>query len=40
MSTTKAVADSVEGILMEESFLNSMTYYGIAKRKPEEYIFK
>lgn len=38
MSTVKAVADEVVGILNEESLPNPKTHYGITKRKAEEYI--
>ncbi|MBC7845850.1 MAG: NAD-dependent epimerase/dehydratase family protein [Flavobacterium sp.] len=38
MSTVKAVADSVAGILTEESIPNPKTHYGIAKHQAEEYI--
>ena len=38
MSTVKAVADEVEGILTEESTSNPKTHYGIAKRQAESYI--
>jgi nucleoside-diphosphate-sugar epimerase len=38
MSTVKAVADTVEGVLTEESIPNPKTHYGIAKRQAEEYI--
>jgi nucleoside-diphosphate-sugar epimerase len=38
MSTVKAVADKVEGILTEESIPNPQTHYGISKLKAEEYI--
>jgi nucleoside-diphosphate-sugar epimerase len=38
MSTVKAVADEVEGILTEEAIPNPKTHYGIAKRQAEEYI--
>ncbi|SHG29927.1 Nucleoside-diphosphate-sugar epimerase [Flavobacterium fluvii] len=38
MSTVKAVADEVEGILTEEVIPNPKTHYGIAKRQAEEYI--
>jgi nucleoside-diphosphate-sugar epimerase len=38
MSTVKAVADEIEGILTEESIPNPRTHYGIAKQQAEEYI--
>ncbi|CAM2920593.1 NAD-dependent epimerase/dehydratase family protein [Flavobacterium frigoris] len=38
MSTVKAVADEVEGILTEAAVPNPKTHYGIAKRKAEQYI--
>ncbi|WP_281231880.1 NAD-dependent epimerase/dehydratase family protein [Flavobacterium gelatinilyticum] len=38
MSTVKAVADKVEGILVENIIPNPKTHYGITKRKAEEYI--
>ncbi|WP_433833704.1 NAD-dependent epimerase/dehydratase family protein [Flavobacterium anhuiense] len=38
MSTVKAAADQVNGILTEEFETNPKTHYGIAKRKAEEYI--
>jgi nucleoside-diphosphate-sugar epimerase len=38
MSTVKAVADEVDGVLNEESIPNPKTHYGIAKRQAEEYI--
>jgi nucleoside-diphosphate-sugar epimerase len=38
MSTVKAVADQVEGILTEESIPDPKTYYGIAKQQAEQYI--
>lgn len=38
MSTVKAVADEVTGILTEESIPNPKTHYGIAKFQAEEYI--
>jgi nucleoside-diphosphate-sugar epimerase len=38
MSTVKAVADEVQGVLTEENFPNPKTHYGIAKRQAEEYI--
>lgn len=38
MSTVKAVADQVEGILIEDIIANPMTHYGIAKYKAEQYI--
>jgi nucleoside-diphosphate-sugar epimerase len=38
MSTVKAVADTVEGILTEDVVPNPLTHYGIAKHQAEEYI--
>jgi len=38
MSTVKAVADEVEGILYEYKRPNPKTHYGIAKHQAEEYI--
>jgi nucleoside-diphosphate-sugar epimerase len=38
MSTVKAVADEVEGILHEYKRPNPKTHYGIAKQQAEEYI--
>lgn len=38
MSTVKAVADQVEGILTEDTVANPLTHYGIAKYKAEQYI--
>jgi len=38
MSTVKAVADEVEGILSEDEIPNPITHYGIAKRQAEEYL--
>ena len=38
MSTVKAVADQVEGILNEDTIPNPKTHYGIAKHMAEEYI--
>ncbi|WP_264553439.1 NAD-dependent epimerase/dehydratase family protein [Flavobacterium sp. N2038] len=38
ISTVKAVADKVEGILKEDTIPNPQTHYGIAKHKAEEYI--
>jgi nucleoside-diphosphate-sugar epimerase len=38
MSTVKAVADKVEGVLTEDSIPNPQTHYGIAKHKAEQYI--
>lgn len=38
MSTVKAVADEVTGILTEENIPNPKTHYGIAKHQAEEYI--
>ncbi len=38
MSTVKAVADEVRGILNENTIPNPKTHYGIAKHQAEEYI--
>ncbi|UQD56127.1 NAD-dependent epimerase/dehydratase family protein [Flavobacterium sp. K5-23] len=38
MSTVKAVADEVKGILREDAIPNPKTHYGIAKQQAEEYI--
>ena len=38
MSTVKAVADEVKGILSEEAIPNPTTHYGIAKHQGEQYI--
>jgi nucleoside-diphosphate-sugar epimerase len=38
MSTVKAVADEVDGILTEDAVPNPKTHYGIAKLKAEQYI--
>ncbi|WP_281638447.1 NAD-dependent epimerase/dehydratase family protein [Flavobacterium marginilacus] len=38
MSTVKAVADEVKGILSEDEMPNPKTHYGIAKHQAEEYI--
>lgn len=38
MSTVKAVADEVDGVLTEESIANPRTHYGISKLKAEQYI--
>ena len=38
MSTVKAVADEVEGVLTEETTPNPKTHYGIAKQRAESYI--
>lgn len=38
MSTVKAVADSVDGILSEDAIPNPKTHYGIAKHQAEQYI--
>jgi nucleoside-diphosphate-sugar epimerase len=38
MSTVKAVADEVKGILTEDEMPNPKTHYGIAKHQAEEYI--
>lgn len=38
MSTVKAVADTVDGILTEEVVPNPKTHYGIAKQQAEQYL--
>ena len=38
MSTVKAVADEVKGILSEDAIPNPKTHYGIAKHQAEQYI--
>lgn len=38
MSTVKAVADEVKGILREDEIPNPKTHYGIAKHQAEQYI--
>lgn len=38
MSTVKAVADIVQGILTEDTLANPKTHYGIAKQQAEQYI--
>lgn len=38
MSTVKAVADELEGILTEDSISNPKTHYGISKQYAEDYI--
>ncbi|MFB9107998.1 NAD-dependent epimerase/dehydratase family protein [Flavobacterium gyeonganense] len=38
MSTVKAVADRVKGILNEDEIPNPKTHYGVAKRQAEQYI--
>jgi nucleoside-diphosphate-sugar epimerase len=38
MSTVKAVADAVPGVLTEESMPNPRTHYGLAKQQAEQYI--
>jgi nucleoside-diphosphate-sugar epimerase len=38
MSTVKAVADTVNGILTEDTVPNPKTHYGIAKQQAEQYI--
>ena len=38
MSTVKAVADEVKGILREDELPNPKTHYGIAKHQAEQYI--
>jgi nucleoside-diphosphate-sugar epimerase len=40
MSTVKAVADEVKGILSEGEIPNPKTHYGIAKHQAEEYILR
>lgn len=40
MSTIKAVADEVKGILTEDAIPNPKTHYGISKHKAEQYILK
>jgi nucleoside-diphosphate-sugar epimerase len=40
MSTVKAVADEVKGILNEDEIPNPKTHYGIAKHQAEEYILR
>ena len=40
MSTVKAVADKVDGILTEDLVPNPKTHYGIAKQQAEEYILE
>lgn len=40
MSTIKAVADEVKGILTEDAIPNTKTHYGISKLKAEQYILK
>ena len=40
MSTVKAVADEVKGILSEDEMSNPKTHYGIAKHQAEEYIIR
>lgn len=40
MSTVKAVADEVKGVLTEEAKPNPKTHYGIAKHLAEEYILR
>ncbi|UWY28627.1 NAD-dependent epimerase/dehydratase family protein [Flavobacterium sp. TR2] len=40
MSTVKAVADKVDGILTEDVIADPKTHYGIAKYKAEEYILQ
>ncbi|CAH0334866.1 N-acetyl-alpha-D-glucosaminyl-diphospho-ditrans, octacis-undecaprenol 4-epimerase [Flavobacterium sp. CECT 9288] len=40
MSTVKAVADEVKGILSEDKIPNPQTHYGIAKHQAEEYILE
>lgn len=38
MSTVKAVADTVEGVLTEDVIANPTTHYGITKYKAEQYL--
>lgn len=38
MSTVKAVADTVEGVMTEDNTINPKTHYGIAKHQAEQYI--
>ena len=38
MSTVKAVADTVQGILSEDEVSNPKTHYGITKQQAEDYI--
>jgi nucleoside-diphosphate-sugar epimerase len=38
MSTVKAVADTVDGILKEDAVSNPQTHYGISKQQAEQYI--
>jgi nucleoside-diphosphate-sugar epimerase len=38
MSTVKAVADKVKGILSEDTVPNPKTHYGIAKQQAEQYV--
>ena len=38
MSTVKAVADTVNGILTEDALANPQTHYGISKKQAEQYI--
>jgi nucleoside-diphosphate-sugar epimerase len=38
MSTVKAVADTVDGILKEDAVANPQTHYGISKQQAEQYI--
>ena len=38
MSTVKAVADEVKGILIEDEMPNPKTHYGIAKHQSEKYL--
>jgi len=40
MSTVKAVADTVDGILSEVDVPNPQTHYGIAKQQAEQYILR
>ncbi|MDC1416916.1 NAD-dependent epimerase/dehydratase family protein [Flavobacteriaceae bacterium] len=38
MSTVKAVADTIDGILTEDRAANPITHYGISKQQAEQYI--
>lgn len=40
MSTVKAVADEVKGVLLEDEVPNPKTHYGISKNKAEQYILE
>ena len=39
LSSVKAVADTVEGVLTEENIPSPKTHYGISKLLAEKYIF-